>query len=318
MTVKEIYNLILDLGIKADPRGKDRVNFLLKKQKEVFENLKEQDKKFFDSEKLANPYSDTRILTGPKDRKVKRVLVGIDMETAEVLLAEKLQEKGKKIDLIIAHHPEGMALAALDEVMELQNDILSEMGVPINVAESLMEKRMAEVKRTFSPLNHARCVDSARILGYPLMTAHTPSDNLAYQFLVNFFKKNQVETVGELLARLKEIPEYEEAAKFNAGPMIFIGHPNRRVGKILFDMTGGTEGSKEIYERLSHAGIGTIVGMHISEQHKEEAEKHHLNIIIAGHIASDSLGMNQLLDELEHREVEIIPCSGLIRVKRKK
>lgn len=81
-------------------------------------------------------------------------------------------------------------------------------------------------------------------------------------------------------------------------------------------MTGGTGGAKEAYEKLAMAGIGTVVCMHISEEHRKEAEKNHINVVVAGHIASDSLGMNLFLDELEQRNVEIVPCSGLIRVSR--
>jgi hypothetical protein len=56
--------------------------------------------------------------------------------------------------------------------------------------------------------------------------------------------------------------------------------------------------------------------MHVSEDHKKEAEAANINLVIAGHMSSDSLGMNLFLDELEKRGIEIIPCSGLIRVKR--
>jgi hypothetical protein len=58
--------------------------------------------------------------------------------------------------------------------------------------------------------------------------------------------------------------------------------------------------------------------MHIREEDRREAVKHYINIVIAGHIASDSLGMNLILDKLEERGVEIIPCSGLIRESRAK
>ena len=71
-----------------------------------------------------------------------------------------------------------------------------------------------------------------------------------------------------------------------------------------------------MYEKLSQAGVGTIIGMHMSEDHKKQAEKHHINAIIAGHISSDSLGMNLLLDELEKQGIEIVACSGLMRVSR--
>ncbi|MEK7818097.1 MAG: NGG1p interacting factor NIF3, partial [Actinomycetota bacterium] len=62
----------------------------------------------------------------------------------------------------------------------------------------------------------------------------------------------------------------------------------------------------------------TLIGMHISEKNREAAENHKLNVIIAGHDSSDSIGINLFLDELQKKGVNIIPCSGLIRVSRVK
>jgi hypothetical protein len=73
-------------------------------------------------------------------------MTGVDIEVGEVLLADRLGEKGKPVDLIMAHHPEGKALAELHDVMHLQEDIMAGYGVPINVAESLMSSRISEVK----------------------------------------------------------------------------------------------------------------------------------------------------------------------------
>jgi len=84
----------------------------------------------------------------------------------------------------------------------------------------------------------------------------------------------------------------------------------------LTEITGGTEGSKELYQHIASAGIGTIVGMHMKEESRTLAESAHLNILIAGHMSSDSIGMNLFLDELEKRGVEVVPCSGLIRYSR--
>jgi len=104
-----------------------------------------------------------------------------------------------------------------------------------------------------------------------------------------------------------------------AGPKIFVGDKERRCGKIaVTEITGGTEGSPGIYEKLAIAGVGTILAMHQSEEHRKEAEKSHLNVVVAGHACSDSLGMNLFLDELEKRGIEIISCAGLIRVSRVK
>ena len=83
-----------------------------------------------------------------------------------------------------------------------------------------------------------------------------------------------------------------------------------------FDAEGGADEAKETFERMSHYGIGTIIGMHMSEEHRKDAEKNHINVVIAGHMSSDSLGMNLFLDELEKKGVEVVPVSGLIRIKR--
>jgi len=54
------------------------------------------------------------------------------------------------------------------------------------------------------------------------------------------------------------------------------------------------------------------------EESKKEAEAANINVVVAGHISSDSLGMNLFLDELQKRNIQIIPCSGLIRISRLK
>lgn len=103
----------------------------------------------------------------------------------------------------------------------------------------------------------------------------------------------------ELIA---EIDEYKESAKRGAPVKIFSGSEDCRTGRIvLTEITGGTEGAKTIYREMANAGIGTIVAMHLSEEHRKNAEEAHLNVVVASHIASDSLGMNLFLDEIEKR-----------------
>ncbi len=300
-----------------DPRKREVVEEVLAREKKKFEEMKEEDKKDYDREKLTNPYSDTRILCGDPEAGVKRLMVGVDIEVGEVLLADRLAEKGQPIDLIITHHPEGKALSMLHDVMHMQEDILARYGVPINIAEGIMSSRISEVKRGLMPINHNRSIDAAKILGIAMMSAHTVADNQVTAFLQEMFDQEEPRTLGDILKLLKDIPEYAEAARHGSGPDLVIGSKERRAGKVLVDMTGGTGGSDKAYAKLSQAGIGTIVGMHISEKNRKEAEKHHINVVIAGHISSDSVGMNLLLDELENKGIEVIPCSGIIRHNRR-
>ena len=316
MKLSEIYELAIKTGIANDPRGKKEVERTLKNAKKTFDGLKGDEKKEFDQEKLINPYSDTRILFGAPDLEVKTVLTGIDIEVGEVLLADRLREKGRPIDLIIAHHPEGKALAELSEVMGMQAEIMEIFGVPINVGEGLMAPRIGEVKRSLMPLNHNKAIDAARILDIPMMCVHTPADNMVTTAVQNIIDKKDPITVGDVVKILKDIPEFAEGVKTGAGPTVVTGDKDRKCGKVFVDMTGGTGGSEDSFAKLSQAGVGTIVCMHIGEKHRKEAEKNHINVIIAGHMASDSMGMNLILDEIAKQGVDIIPCSGLTRFSR--
>jgi putative NIF3 family GTP cyclohydrolase 1 type 2 len=317
MKLGEIYRLAIEKGMSKDPRSKEAVERLLEKENKQFGEMKDEEKKEYDQDKLFNPYGDTRILFGDHELEVNRVLTGIDMETGEVLLADRISARGKKIDLIIAHHPEGKAMAALYQVMRVQEDILAKFGVPINVAEGIMASRISEVKWGLMPLNHNRAVDAARLLGIPIMCVHTPADNLVNDFLQNLMDEKKPETMDDVIKLLKEIPEFAEAVNYNAGPAIVLGSKERRAGRVMLDMTGGTSGSEEAYAKLAIAGVGTLVVMHIGEKNRKEAEKNNINVIIAGHMASDSLGLNLFLDEIARRGVEVIPCAGLLRHERK-
>jgi len=319
MKLRQIYETVVAKGIEADPRGRKGVKGFLERRRKAYEDMRQEEKEFYDTERLTNPYDDTRILHGDGDEEIRIALVGIDLEVQEVLLADRLSARGKKVDLLMAHHPEGRAYANFYEVMHMQADILNKFGVPINIAEDLLEGRIKEVERKVSPVNHTRAVDAARLLGIPFICAHTPADNMVARYLQRLFDRKSPDTLGDIIRILKDIPEYREATRNNAGPRILIGSKERRAGKVFVDMTGGTEGAKNIFESLANSGVGTIVGMHLSEDHRKEAERHHINVVIAGHISSDNLGMNLLLDELQKKgDLEIIPCSGFRRFQRYK
>lgn len=319
MKAGEIFELAIKKGIENDPRGKQEVEKYLAEIKKDYEDLSDKKKKEFDSEKLANPYSDSRFLVGDKNKEVKRVLVGIDMGTDEVLLAKELERAGKPIDLIIAHHPVGKALADLHEVMDLQTSVYARGGVPENIAEGIIREEVESVSRGIAPVNHYKSPMAAELLGFTMINIHTPADNCVWKYVDDYIAAKKPTRVGELVEALKEIPEYNKATELGAGPVIFSGSEKSRLGKVLVSgMTGGTngKGSEKIYERMAHYGVGTEVAMHVGDEDRVEAVKHFINIVIAGHIASDSLGLNLILDELENQGVEIIPCSGFIRHSR--
>lgn len=317
MTLSEIYELGIRMGMQADPRGEAKVKDLLAKRKKAYAQLSEKKKKYFDHESFTNPYSDSRILFGQPSMPVTKVLAGIDADAAEVLLVDRLNQKGEKIDVLISHHPSGHALAGLDEVMDVQVDMFADAGVPINVAHALFEERKATVRRRFGPLNHSRAVDAARLLDVPLLALHTIWDNMGNDFMTRHVGKKSYDTVGEVLERINEIPEFIEAMKGKSAPSIVAGSEKSKAGKVVVGFTGGTNPSKELYVEMAKAGVGTVVEMHVPEEAVQEMRKMHINVIDCGHMAADSIGANFYLDALEKEGIETIACSGLIRVRRK-
>jgi len=319
MKIQDIQKLAIKMGIEADFRGEIGVQKLLDDKKQKFNKMSEGEKKEFDKDALENPYLDSGVYNIADDKEIKKVLVGIDVGPEEILIAKELGD----IDLVIAHHPTGKGLAQLADVMELQADVYNYYGVPINVAEGLMREKISEVARGVNSSNHQRTVDAARLMKVNLMNSHTPCDNLAAKFLKTIVEEKKPERINDLIDLLKEIPEYKTAMKIGVGPKIFVGSPENHCGKIaLTEITGGTEGSPKLYEKMAQAGVGTVVGMHISEEGKKEAESAHVNVVIAGHISSDSLGVNLFVDELEKQallggqSIEIVSCSGFTRVSR--
>lgn len=319
MKLERLYRKAIEIGIDNDLRGKGEIKKILNEEKEKFEVLKKEDLEFYDRDRLFNPFSDSRILNGDLNKSIEKVIVGIDMQVGEVLLTYLLnKDMDRKIDLIISHHPESYALAQLYDVMKLQSDLMAKYGVNISVAEQLMQPRISEIERRLMPVNHTRAVDAAKALGLPMMCIHTPADNCVTNYLKKLFDKKKPYKLKNLINILLTIPEYKKSAKLQVPPKIVNGSENSKCGTIFVEMTGGTEGAKEIFDKYASSGVSTLVGMHYSEEHLENAKKAKLNVIIAGHISSDVLGLNLLFDEIEkEQKIEFVGVSGFERIRRK-
>lgn len=320
MKFKTLFKNAVDIGIGADPRGRNAVEKILKKQQEKAKKLDGKEKEYFDFERTWNPYADTRIIAGTGEEEVKHLLVGIDIETPEILLADRLREKGGKIDALFIHHPEGRALGDLEKMLPMQVDVLALAGVPVNISEGFLKPRVERILRAIHPDNLFRTERAAELLGFPAMTCHTACDNLVWALMTKTICNNEYDSLDDVLNALLKVPEYAWYAKKGNPPLIAHGAKGNRTGKVVAsEFTGGTNGPEEFISAQAHAGVGTILTMHATEKSLEKAQEHHVNIIQCSHMASDTIGMNMMLDRLSKLEKNLttIEISGFIRVKRK-
>ncbi len=318
MKLKTLYKRTIEIGIEADPRDKKYINHLLKQQADKFKKLSDKEKKYFDEERTWNPYSDSRLHVGGEED-IKRMAVGIDIETPEVLLVDRLREKGEKIDCILIHHPEGRAFADLHKVMPLQSDVYLAAGVPLNQSDHMLAPRMGRIHRAIHADNTQRHIRAAELLGIPMFNCHTVTDNLVWRFMEKNFCEKKWNDLGEILNAIHDVEEYDFYARAGSPAFIANGSSSHRPGKVVAtEFTGGTNGPEELIEAQAAAGVGTILAMHFTEKEIELGKKHNLHLIQCNHMAADSLGVNLLLDKLrkEEKKLEILPLSGFVYVKR--
>ncbi len=320
MKLNTLFHRAVEIGMSADPRGKKYLEKMFKRIKEKSAKLEGKEKEWFDDERTWNPYPDSRVINGTGEEDIQRLMVCIDGEIQEMLLADRLRERGERIDAVLIHHPEGRALADLDKAMPVQVDVYAQAGVPVNHGEGLLRPRMDRIWRAIHADNLFRTERAAELLGIPAFCCHTITDNLVWRFMEKTVCKKPFDTLKDIVAACNEIPEYAWYGKKGNPTIIVNGSEHGRPGKIVAtEFTGGTNGPEEFIEKQSHAGVGTILAMHFTEKEVEKGKEHHINMIQCSHMASDAIGINLLLDVLskEEKKLSTLDVSGFIRVKRK-
>lgn len=318
VNLEEIHEFAIEEGIKEDPRSRDQIQKVLEKREEEYEKLEGIKEEMYDKDRLENPYDDSKVIYGGEEE-VSKLAVGIDMEVQDILLIDRLNDRDDEgIDGIIGHHPEGQAMANFHEVLGLQVDVLTEGGIPVSQAEALVKPRSEEIKKGVHARNHPRTPRAAELMGYPFMTLHTIPDNHAYSFIKDYLEEEDPETLEDMMDALLELPEYKWSLEYGMGPQVHSGSKENRAGKIgVFGFTGGTDLGEDVIEKMMESGVDTMVAMHAPKKQIEEADEKNINIVTAGHMPSDSLGINLLLDKLENEfDLKFKEMSGFKRVRR--
>lgn len=241
---------------------------------------------------------------------VKKVCIGVDIKVEDMMLAKHLGA-----DLVIAHHPVGnKQLLELSKVMDSQLDTMVANGVPINKAQKLLKTRQGKVDISVHGANYDKASKAAKLLNIGLMNIHQPADviteKLVAEHLADKFKGNERVKLKEIVEALKELPEYKNA---ETEPNIAVGSESSYAGKICVTMAGGTGGGTDISKAYFEAGVGTLIEMHMSSAEISDISKQGIgNVIIAGHMASDSVGLNRIIETLRHYGLEVIILNGII------
>lgn len=309
MNIYDIFEKAVILGIKHDFRPRQEV-LSYPWQEQIVHNGKQ----------FVNPYADTGIMLA-KDLgvEVKRIAVGIDIGQDEVLTAVEWEAlTGKAVDLFLSHHPRGKPSSSFPAILKTQLGNLKNLGVSVKNLEKHYDRQVKEMERELLSSNFARTYGTVDVLKRHYLSIHTPADNLAARFVEKEIAGARPQTIAGCLKVIRKIPEYRRMEEeFLVRPAILSGKPGNKLGRfILSEFVGGEEGPMQIFKAIKRSGISSLIVMHMSDEGLQEAKKAGLNVISAGHNASDSIGLNLLCDELQTHGLDIMALGGFLRFSR--
>ena len=247
-----------------------------------------------------------------RGRNIRKVLISVDVTTAELLLA-----KNMGCDAVIGHHPIGVSSIKFHGVFGRHTEYMVENGVPKYAARNAVRvlKRRTQIR------SHAnisgQTVESAKILGMALVNIHQPCDEFMRRVVLAKIRELKTDdNVSALLKSVREIPEFRNAV---TRPLLAIGNTKNRVGRVALVVAAGTNGGYLVAKLYYENNISTIIYLHIDpgDAAKLKAEKMRGNLVLLGHLAGDSVGINALANKLEESGVETIRL-GIITGSYKK
>ena len=243
-------------------------------------------------------------------RDVRSVLFGVDVDAGELLYAQ-----GAGYDAVIAHHPLGEhARMDFAKVVHRQVDMMVAEGIDRAVAEAAVAQRLGPVHRRDHMSNYNRIVDTARLIGMPLCNVHLACDIIGRQAIVDMLtaRAGADTTVGQVIEWLGEFPEMEAAM---TRPEAWIGDPSAKLGRWVVAMAGGTNGGYPVFREYYRAGVDTVLAMHIAEDDLQKLRAEappNASLLVTGHMATDSIGINRVISGLEDQGIEVTRTSGVI------
>ncbi len=232
-------------------------------------------------------------------KNLRKVLFSLDVTNSELLLAKSLG-----CDLVIAHHPLGDASINFPKVLWRHLDFLLEHGVPKPVAEEAVKQLVERIEVRGHPANYLHVVSAARAMGMPLMNIHLPLDQIGRQVLLDTLQKAKIRTVKDVIQAFAALPEFRKASTRVA---LRMGSEENQAGNIALVFAAGTNGGYPVARAYFDHGVDSIIYLHIDyEELRKLRENSRGNLIVLGHVAGDSIGINVFLRELRVRGLEAI------------
>jgi putative NIF3 family GTP cyclohydrolase 1 type 2 len=242
-------------------------------------------------------------------RGIRRLLVGIDLRAPELVLAKSLG-----VDAVLTHHPVGIATLGFHTVLQRHVDQMIAAGVPETAARTAIDETAAARRVLDSMTNYDHDPSIARLLNMPYLNIHTPLDEIGRRRLADAAATVPAErTVSDLVRRFVETFEEFRAAATRVE--VLVGKETHRLGRVVVSHAAGTNGGYSVGKAYFEHGVDTLVYIHCrpDDARRLDAEFGETKaLVVTGHIASDSVGINPYVDRLRNEGLDVTTASGVL------
>jgi hypothetical protein len=241
--------------------------------------------------------------------RINHVLMGIDVGTAELFMARQLGYHA-----VIAHHPAGYAGPFWD-VYALHVGQMVAAGVPKDVAEQAVTARIEGFRAASQRENYDHIASVARLLEMPFLNIHSPLDEVGRRIMQRTvdeqLARNPDSTVADVRDALLTLPEYTAARTQMQNPL---GAWDAPAGKVVVSHGAYTNGGYPVARAYLTHGVQTICCIHfpLEDAQRLASEGVRGNILVMGHIAGDSVGINPYVATLRDAGLEVTTFSGIL------
>ena len=243
--------------------------------------------------------------------RITHVLLGIDVGTAELFMARQLG-----YHCVVAHHPAGAA-GPFWEVFRWHAQQMIDAGVPEQVAREAVAARIAAMEAASQRENYDHVRSVARLLEMPFLNIHAPLDQVGRQLMQQTvdqqLKSNPASTVADVRNALLSLPEYAAAT---TSMQVLHGSWSARAGRVVVSRGAYTNGGYAVAKAYLTHGVDTVCCIHFPLEDAQRLTKEGIpgNVLVMGHIAGDSVGINPYVARLRADGLEVTTFSGVIGV----
>jgi putative NIF3 family GTP cyclohydrolase 1 type 2 len=232
--------------------------------------------------------------------KIKKILLTIDVTVADLIIAKDIG-----CDAVITHHPIGFTALNFHRVFDRHVEYMVQKGIPRKLALAAVKKLKERSRIKSHGLIYQQLVDEARLLQLSLVNIHQPCDEYMRKTIYRNIILGKTEYVSDIIASVNKIPEFKNAI---TKIKVCQGRPHNKAGRWVLAIAAGTNGGFHIAKEYFRHNIKTVIYLHIDYNDLMKIKEQNLlgNLVILGHLAGDSIGLNALSDKLEEKGIKVV------------